>query len=78
MTIELFETLGRKGGLKGKIGSAHPKSLHVEQLKDGVLIATYVSAFEAHEITGINHGNICSCCCGKRKSAGGYVWKHKK
>lgn len=28
-----------------------------------------ILGFEAHEITGINHGNIGSCCCGNRKNA---------
>lgn len=25
---------------------------------------------------GINKGNISSCCKGKRKSAGGFIWKY--
>lgn len=25
---------------------------------------------------GINKGNISSCCEGKRKSAGGFIWKY--
>ena len=29
-------------------------------------------------ITGCNKGNIGSCCKGKRKSAGGFIWKYKK
>lgn len=31
---------------------------------------------EAEEKTGIARGNICSCCKGKRKTAGGYHWKY--
>ena len=25
---------------------------------------------------GINNANIVTCCKGKRKSAGGYIWKY--
>lgn len=31
---------------------------------------------EAEEKTGISRGNICSCCKGNRKTAGGYHWKY--
>ena len=40
------------------------------------LLATFPSLMEAEKVTRINHGNICSCCNGKLKSAGGYVWKY--
>ena len=35
---------------------------------------TYSSTLEAAERTGINKGNINSCCSGKRKKAGGFSW----
>ena len=38
------------------------------------LILDFPSAMEAERQTGISHGNICKCCNGKRKSAGGHVW----
>ena len=41
----------------------------------GELLATYPSAHEAQRVTGINLGNICLCCNGKYKSAGGYAWR---
>jgi hypothetical protein len=51
--------------------------------KDGSLICIYNSAKEAHEKTGVNHGDICSCCKGQKGSngrlkhtAGGYIWKY--
>lgn len=48
----------------------------VKQLsKDGDLIAVFNSAKEAHEKTGVDTGHISSCRNGKRKSAGGYVWR---
>lgn len=51
--------------------------------KDGKLICTYDSAKEASEKTGVNRGDICSCCKGQKGSkgrtkhtAGGYIWKY--
>ena len=43
--------------------------------KDGQLLRTYTSATEARQETGINDSHICAVCKGKRKTAGGYVWK---
>lgn len=34
----------------------------------------YESGKQAQEITGISRHNICSCCKGERKTAGGYHW----
>ena len=44
--------------------------------KDGEFIAEYPSTQEAERQTGCSHGNICSCCKGKRKSCGGFIWKY--
>ena len=46
--------------------------------KNGEFIAEYPSTHEAEKHTGCNQGNISSCCKGKRKSAGGFIWKYKK
>ena len=49
----------------------------VEQYdKDGVLIKIWDSGKEAGLSLNINAGNIAECCTGKRKTAGGYIWKH--
>lgn len=37
---------------------------------------TFSSIKEAAQQTGINPGNICSCCCGRRNIAGGYHWHY--
>jgi len=37
---------------------------------------TYRSGLEAEEQTGISRGNICGCCTGKRKTAGGFTWRY--
>lgn len=33
---------------------------------------------EACDTLGISHGNISKVCCGKRKRAGGYIWRYKE
>ena len=44
--------------------------------KSGELIKDWQSAYEAAHNLGIAQSSICSCCNGKRKSAGGYVWEY--
>ena len=46
--------------------------------KEGELIAEYPSIAEAERQTGCNRGNICKCCRGERKYAGGFIWKYKE
>ena len=46
--------------------------------KDGELIAEYSSIHEAERHTGLSASNICNCCKGNRKSAGGFIWKYKE
>ena len=36
----------------------------------------YHSLQYAEEMTGINQSNICKCCKGKVKTAGGYHWRY--
>ena len=43
----------------------------------GEFIGEFSSANKAGLSLKINHGNIISCCQGKRKSAGKYKWKYK-
>lgn len=35
----------------------------------------YHNCYQAERETGVNHQNICSVCVGKRKTAGGFIWK---
>ena len=44
--------------------------------KTGELLATFPSICEAERITGIAQSHISECCVGKRKSSGGYIWRH--
>lgn len=47
--------------------------------KDGQYITTYSSAHDAARAIGKQNSNhISECCLGKRKTAGGYIWKYSK
>jgi hypothetical protein len=63
-------------GLSGKYAGANSKmSKPVARYSmDGKLLATYVNAREASEMTRLSRGFIVSCCNGKYKSAGGWKW----
>lgn len=45
--------------------------------KNGEFLQEFESIMEAERLTGINNANISQCCLGKRKSAGGFIWKFK-
>ena len=45
--------------------------------KANKFVNEYSSIHEAERCTGIYKGNICACCKGRYKSAGGYIWKYK-
>jgi hypothetical protein len=67
----------RRSANYGKYGKDNPKSFLVNQCDmDGSIIATFYGTREAARITGINGGNIRSCCRGGQKHAGGYIWKY--
>ena len=62
---------------EAKKGENHPRAKRVAQYDlNGNLIKIWDYAKQASEELGINRGNICSCCKGKLKSAGGFVWKY--
>ena len=60
---------------KKAIGDANSKKV-LQFTKSGEFIREWQSMNEASKQLKINHGNICSCCQGKYKSAGGYIWKY--
>lgn len=43
---------------------------------NGELIKSFQSTVSASSETGISQGNISSCCLGKLKTAGGFIWKY--
>ena len=61
-----------------KLSESSPSEPVLQFSKDGEFIAEYSSAHEAERQTGCYNGNICRCCKGTRKTAGGYIWKYKE
>lgn len=45
---------------------------------NGNFIKEWESKWQVHLTLGIPNGNICKVCYGKRKSAGGYIFKFKE
>lgn len=48
----------------------------IQLSRDNEIIKTYPSAQQAARETGIDNSNICACCRGKHRTAGGFVWKY--
>lgn len=63
---------------KKNIRENTPSKLVLQFSKDGKFLAEYPSTMEAERKIGCSHGDICKCCKGKHKSAGGYIWEYKK
>ena len=69
------EMCGKRGKKNGAI-NGKKNSIPILQLsKDWTLIKEWPSACEAGRHLGIAQSSICSCLKGRRKSAGGYVWR---
>lgn len=75
--LHAYHILEQSGHLKGKFGKKHPKTIVVLQIKNGKIIKEFNGTCEAQRITGIKCSNILSCCKGRLKHAGGYVWRQK-
>ena len=72
-----------KGIPRGPMSDANKKALieaHSKKIlqftKSGEFIKEWPSAMEASRQLGIAQPNICNCCIGKYKSAGGYIWRY--
>lgn len=50
----------------------------VQYDKDGNVVRSFVSGSEASRATNVQPTKISACALGKRKSAGGYIWKFVK
>lgn len=60
-----------------KQGGNNPYAKKVAQYdKQGNLIKIWNCMMDVQRKLGIKHSNICDCCRGKRKTAGGYIWKY--
>lgn len=69
--------LGEKSHLYGRSGSLSLKAKAVMQFtKGGIFIREYGSIADAYRDLGIAPTHISSCYGGKRKSAGGFVWRY--
>lgn len=62
----------------GKLGIKNKKSKKIKQIDivTNEVINYHYGTLEAQRNTGINFRNIYLCLNGKRKSAGGYVWRY--
>ena len=58
-----------------KIGNSLSKAV-CQYTKSGEFITMYESAKDVEMKTGIKNNHIGTCCKGKRKSAGGYIWRY--
>ena len=52
------------------------KTAVLQYTLDGVFVRRYSSSGEAERLNGISHSKVGACCRGKRKTAGGYIWKY--
>lgn len=68
--------LGEKSHRYGKVGRLTKNSMSVNQFsKEGIFLANFESYKLAEKATGIASSHIGDCCWGKRKTAGGFIWK---
>lgn len=44
--------------------------------KSGDFVREWPSGWEIERQLGFSQSHICQCCCGKRKSAYGFVWRY--
>lgn len=44
---------------------------------DGTLIEEFDSTYDAQAKLGISNSNICACLKGRRRIAGGFLWRYK-
>jgi group I intron endonuclease len=67
---------GDRNPMFGKVGTLNPNLKKIVQLdKDGLLIKEWEGIIVASRELSIYAQNISECCLGKRKTAGGFVWK---
>lgn len=62
-----------------KFGENHIRSKKIIQFdKQGKIIKKWNSLADVKRQLGIYQSNICKCCEGERKTAGGYIWKYNE
>lgn len=71
-TAQRYLSVGNKHGW-----CVYPKQHSVLQYDlTNVFIEKYISPLDAEKHTGIKKGNIQTCCAGRQKTAGGYIWRY--
>ena len=75
-TVSNLEWMSRVDNVAYSRPQFTKRSVQMFDKYTGELLATFTSTMEAERLTGINHGGISSCCLGKYKSAGGYIWRY--
>lgn len=61
-----------------KTGKVGRPSRPVALIHNNEILAVFLNAHVASNITGIDQGNITATCRGKRKTAGAYSWIYAK
>jgi DNA polymerase sigma len=75
--IHAYKNPERKRPFIGITGKDHQSSKPVTQhTKSGDFIKMFDSLRIASDKTSIHNSAISMCCYGKRKTAGGYIWKY--
>ncbi len=65
------------GTCSERIGKANSKPV-IQLDKNGNFVGKYISIICAERMTKISQGSIGDCLHGRRKSAGGYLWRYEK
>lgn len=69
---------GKLHPMFGKFGKLNPNSKPITQYdRQGNFLAEFSCARDAERQLGIRCTSICEALKGKRKTAGGYIWKYK-
>lgn len=61
---------------KEKISQKHKKPVAQFDINTNEIINVFLSAKDAAKITGIQSSNISLCCSGKKRMAGGFIWRY--
>lgn len=67
-------------GIQSKEGRRKTSKFRMKKVNQynlkGELLMTFDGIRIAEEKTGVDNRNICACCKGKIRTAGGYVWRY--
>lgn len=68
---------GTKCCMYGKLGKNNNKSIPILQFtKNGELVKKWDSIMDIERELGIRQPHVSSCCKGKRKTTGGFIWRY--